>query len=149
MNSEQCAGQKSEQRSQNAPDCPVSQEDKELQRSITLNPNGLLTWQAPDNEQCHVHCTTGLSSVPIDSNGWNSGWNYKYPQPPPFKPFKPPTFLIQYKSKYKHYKDIIKAFNPLQAPKSTQLLRDLREDHLCSLVVLVSWIVFSFSFLFF
>jgi hypothetical protein len=109
----------------------MPQEDKGLQRSTALNTNGLLTWHTPDNEQCHVRCTTGLSGVPIDSNGWNSGWGYKYPQPPPFKPSKPPILLIQYKSKGKHSKDTIKAFNPLQAPKSTQLLRDLREDHLC------------------
>jgi hypothetical protein len=113
------------------PNCPVPQEDKELQRSTTLNPNGLLTWHTPDSEQCHVQSTIGPSGVPIDSNSWNSGWDYKYPQPPPFKPSKPPTLLIQYKSKSKHSKDTIKAFNSLQAPKSTQLLRDLREDHLC------------------
>jgi hypothetical protein len=71
------------------------------------------------------------------------------PQPPPFKPSKPPALLIQYKSKGKHSKDTIKACNPLQAPKSTQLLRYLREDHLCSFVALVAWIAFSFSFLFF
>jgi hypothetical protein len=66
------------------PDCPVPQEDKGLQRSTTPNPNGLLMWHAPDNEQCHVRCTTGRSGVPIDNNDWNSGWSYKYPQPPPF-----------------------------------------------------------------
>jgi hypothetical protein len=68
------------------------------------------------------------------------------PQPPLFKPSKPPTLLIQYKSKGKHSEDTIKAFNPLQAPKSTQLLRDLSEDHLCSFVALVAWIAFSFPF---
>jgi hypothetical protein len=54
------------------------------------------TWHSPDSEWCSVRCTTGLSSVPIDSNGWNSGWGYKYPQPPPFKPSKHCNFLIQY-----------------------------------------------------
>jgi hypothetical protein len=67
-------------------------------------------------------------------------------QPPPFNPSKPPTLHIQYKSKDKHSKDTIKAFNPLQAPKSTQVLRDLRDDHLCYFVALVAWIAFSFSF---
>jgi hypothetical protein len=109
----------------------MQQEDKRLQRSTVPNPNGLLTWQASDSEQCHVWCTTELSGVPIDNNGWNSGWSYIYPQPPPFKQYKPPTLIIQYKSKGKHLKDTIKAFNPLQAPKSTQSLRDLREDNLC------------------
>jgi hypothetical protein len=42
---------------------------------------------------------TRLSGVPIDSNNWNSGWGYKYPQPPPFKQSKLLTLLIQYKSK--------------------------------------------------
>jgi hypothetical protein len=121
------------------PDCLVQQEDKGLQRSTAPNPNGLLTWQASDSEQYPIR-------VPIDSNGLNSGWGYKYPQPSPFKPSKPPTLLIPYKSKGKHSKDTIKAFNPLKAPKSTPLLRVLREDHLCSFVALVA---FSFSFLFF
>jgi hypothetical protein len=60
-------------------DCLVQQEDKRLQRSTAPNPNGVLTWQTPDTEQCHVRCTIGLSGVPIDSNSWNSGWGYKYP----------------------------------------------------------------------
>jgi hypothetical protein len=34
--------------------------------------------------------------VPIDSNDWNSGWGYKYPQPTPFKPSKHYNFSIQY-----------------------------------------------------
>jgi hypothetical protein len=145
--------QNSEQRSQKAPDMsvvppdfPVQQEDKILQRSTAPNPNGLLTWQAPDSEHCLVRCTTGLSGMPIDSNGWNSGWGYKYPQPPSFKPSKFSELHIQYKSKGKHSKDTIKAFNSLQAPKSTQLLRDLREHHLCSFVAFVTWIAFSFLF---
>jgi hypothetical protein len=48
-------------------DCLVPQGDKGLQRSTAPNPNGLLMWHAPDNEQCHVRCTTGLSGVPVDS----------------------------------------------------------------------------------
>jgi hypothetical protein len=59
------------------PDCPVPQEDKGLQQSITPNPNGRLTWHTPDNEQCSVRCTTGLSGVPIDSKvsqRLGSGW---------------------------------------------------------------------------
>jgi hypothetical protein len=82
-------------------DCPVPEEDKGLQWSTAPNLNSWLTWHAPDSEQCHVRCTTGLSGVTIDMN---SGWGYKYPQPPPFKPSKPPTLLIQYKSKSIHSK---------------------------------------------
>jgi hypothetical protein len=77
-------------------DSPVPQEDRRLQRSTAPNPNGRLTWHSPDSEQCSVRCTTGLSGVPIDSNDWNSGWGYKYPRPPPFKPSKHCNFLIQY-----------------------------------------------------
>jgi hypothetical protein len=59
------------------PDCLVPHEDKELQQSTAPNPNGWLTWHAPDSEQCHVWCTTGLSGVPIDikvSQRLGSGW---------------------------------------------------------------------------
>jgi hypothetical protein len=37
-------------------------------------------------------------------------------------------------------KDTIKAFNPLQAPKSNQALSDLREGVCVSFVALVAWI---------
>jgi hypothetical protein len=71
----QSAEQKSEVslQSQNAPDCSVPQEDRRLQRSTAPNPNGRLTWHAPDSEQCSVRCATGLSGVPINRNNWNSG----------------------------------------------------------------------------
>jgi hypothetical protein len=46
------------------PDCLVQLEDKGLQRSTAPNPNGVLTWHAPDSEQCHVRCTTELSGAP-------------------------------------------------------------------------------------
>jgi hypothetical protein len=38
------------------PDCPVHHKDRRLQQSMAPNPNGRLTWNAPDNEQCHVRC---------------------------------------------------------------------------------------------
>jgi hypothetical protein len=131
VNSKKCTVQKSELRSQNAPDCPVLQEDKGLQRSIAPNPNGKLTWHALYNEECHVRCTNGLSDVPSTATARIVVRAINTPQPPPFKPSKFSELHIQYKSKGKHSKDTIKAFNSLQAPKSTQLLRDLREDHLC------------------
>jgi hypothetical protein len=100
--------------------------------------NSTLSGAPPDCPVCPSSAMAGYS-----------GWGYKYPQPPPFKLSKSPTLQIQYKSKGKHSKDTTKAFNPLQAPKSTQFLRDLREDHLCSFVARVAWIAFFFSFLFF
>jgi hypothetical protein len=65
-NSEQCRSQKSKLQSQNAPDCPMPQEDKGLQWSTAPNPNDQLMWHAPDNEQYHVRYTTGLSGTPPD-----------------------------------------------------------------------------------
>jgi hypothetical protein len=56
---------------------------------------------------------------------------YKYPQPPPFKPSNLLTLLIQYKRKEYTPKTQSKAFNPLKAPKSNQMLSDLREGVLC------------------
>jgi hypothetical protein len=59
------------------PDCPVQLQDKGFQRSTAPNPNGVLTWHAPDSEQCPVRCTTGLFGVPIDSKlsqRLGSGW---------------------------------------------------------------------------
>jgi hypothetical protein len=128
------------------PDTPVPQEDKELQQSTALNPNGLLTWQAPDSEQYLVRCTTGLSSVPSIATtrivvGAINTPNHHHSSYPSLL-----HFSFNTRAKGKHSKDTIKAFNPPQAPKSTQFLRDLREDHLCSFV---AWIIFSFSFLFF
>jgi hypothetical protein len=41
---------RAEVRSQNALDYPVLQEDRRLQRSRALNPNGRLTWHSPDSE---------------------------------------------------------------------------------------------------
>jgi hypothetical protein len=112
-------------------------------------PNGLLTRHTLDNEQCHVRCATGLSGVPIDSNDWNSGWGYKYPQPPPFNLSKPPTLLIQYKSKGKHSKDTIKAFNLPKLQNQLNCLETWERIICVSFVALVAWIAFSFSFSFF
>jgi hypothetical protein len=82
----------------------VPQEDKGIQRSTAPNPNRLLTWQAPDEGQCHVRCTTGLSGVPSTTTTRIEVEGYKYPQPPPFKPSKFSELHIQYKSKSIHSK---------------------------------------------
>jgi hypothetical protein len=60
------------------PDYLMPQEDRRLQLSTAPNPNGRLMWHSPDSEQCSFQCTTGLSGVLIDNNGWNKGWGYKY-----------------------------------------------------------------------
>jgi hypothetical protein len=41
-----------------------SDKDKGFQRSTAPNPNGPLTWHAPDTEQCPFRRTTRLSGAP-------------------------------------------------------------------------------------
>jgi hypothetical protein len=143
--SEQSRSQKSEVQSQNAPNYPVLQEDKGLQRSIAPNHNGRLTWHAPGSEQCHVPCTTGLSGVPIDSNDWNSGWGYKYPQPPPFNPSKFSDLHIQYKSKDIHFKAQSKYEILSKFQNKLKCLMTWERIICVSFVALVAWINFFFS----
>jgi hypothetical protein len=87
-----------------ASDCPVQQEDKGLQRSTPPNPNGQLTWHAPDTEQCPVRCTTGLSSVPSIATARIVVAAINTHRPPTFKPSKFSELHIQYKSKRLHSK---------------------------------------------
>jgi hypothetical protein len=113
------------------PNCSVQQEDKRFQRSTAPNPNGLLMWQAPDSEQCPVRCTTGLSSVPSTATtgivvGAINTHNHLYSSHPSLLhcSFNTRAKANTPKSQSKH-----SIHSKLQ--KSTQLLRDLREDHLC------------------
>jgi hypothetical protein len=123
--------QKSEQQSRNAPDCPVQLEDKGLQWSTAPNPNGVLTWHASDSEQCYVRCTTGLFGAPSTTTARIVVGAINSPQPPPFKPSKFSELHIQYKSKCNTSKTQSKHSIPSKLQKSTLLLRDLRDDHLC------------------
>jgi hypothetical protein len=86
------------------PYCPVPQEDKGLQWTTAPNPNGLLTWQASEIEQCHVQCTTGLSVVPSTTTARIVVGAINTAQPPPFKSSKFSDLHIQYKSKSLHSK---------------------------------------------
>jgi hypothetical protein len=86
------------------PDCTVSQEDKGLQWSTAPNPNDRLTWHAPDNEQCHVWCTTELSGVPSTATTRIVVGAINTPQPPSFNLSKFSKLHIQYKSKSTHSK---------------------------------------------
>jgi hypothetical protein len=55
--------------------------------------------------------------VPIDSNGWNSGWSYKYPPTTTIQAIQAlqlPHSILEQKNRLK---DTIKASNPLQVPK--------------------------------
>jgi hypothetical protein len=70
------ARQKSEPRSQRAPDCPVPQGDKASMVDFAPNPNGWVTWRRTGQPIVPVRWRTGLSGAPIDSslpNGYFSG----------------------------------------------------------------------------
>jgi hypothetical protein len=60
--------QKSERRSQRAPDCPVQLEDKRLQQSTTPNPNGCADVARTGQCIVTVRWRTGLSGAPIASS---------------------------------------------------------------------------------
>jgi hypothetical protein len=69
--------QKSEQRSQRAPDCPVPQEDKAPTVDPAPNPNGWVSWRCTGQGTVPVQWNTGLSGAPIANslpNGYGSGW---------------------------------------------------------------------------
>jgi hypothetical protein len=75
-----------------------------LQRSTAPNPNGQLTWHAPNTEQGHVRCTTGLSGAPLTTTTRIMVGAINTSQPPPFKSSKFSELHIQYKSKRLHSK---------------------------------------------
>jgi hypothetical protein len=96
------------------------------------------------NSDCLVHhrtvrCAHRQQSQPT-TRKWLEAINT--PQPPPFKASKFSEVLIQYKSNSILSKTQFQRSNPLQVPKSTQPLSDLRkrESFICALV---AWIAFS------
>jgi hypothetical protein len=142
--------QKSERRSQRSLDCPVQQKDKELQQKTASNPNGRADVACTGQWTMTVRCATGLSGVPIASRlcqRLESGWGYKYPQPPHSLASKCSEFNIKYKSKRLHSKTHSLYQNPLQVPKSTPPLSDLRERELCSFALLLLGLPFFLSIL--
>jgi hypothetical protein len=58
--------------SQVALDCPMHHKDMRIQRSTDPNPNGQLTWQAPDNEQWDVWCAPDCPVCLSTKNSANS-----------------------------------------------------------------------------
>jgi hypothetical protein len=67
-----------------APDYLVCHKGRRIQRSTALNPNGRLTWQAPDNEQCHVRCTRRQKAAAFCPMAIIVVGAINTPQPPPF-----------------------------------------------------------------
>jgi hypothetical protein len=125
LQKQQCSvpRQKSERRSQRAPDCPVQLEDKAPQRSTALNPNGCADVARTGQCTMTVRWRTGLSGAPIASRNQptaRSGWeSINTPQPPHSLLSKPSEIFIHCKRKSPTLQDTIKAINPLKAPKST------------------------------
>jgi hypothetical protein len=125
MSERNSAAQKSESTGLSgvAPDCPMQLEDKRLQRSTALNPNGCADVVRTRQGTVTVRWRIGLSSAPIASKiqlTTRSGWEaINTPQPPHLLPSKHSEFFIHCKSKSPILQDTIKAINPLKAPKST------------------------------
>jgi hypothetical protein len=106
----------------------VPQEDKGLQWSTAPNSNSRLTRHAPDSEQCHVRFAHRQQSQPT-TRKWLEAINT--PSTTCIKDIQASHTSHSIQEQRIHSKDTIKAFNPLQAPKSNQVLSDLREGHLC------------------
>jgi hypothetical protein len=84
-----------------APDYPVQLEDMALQRSTAPNPNRYADVACTGQCTVPVRWRTGLSGAPIASSPCQrlqSGWGYKYPQPPHHLASKFSEDHIQYKS---------------------------------------------------
>jgi hypothetical protein len=115
----------------------VSQEDKAPTVDSAPNPNGWVTWRCTGQGPVRVRWGTGLSGAPIASslpNGYQSGWGYKYPQPPQ-PPYSYPSMFsedhIQYKRSIIHSKTQYNRSNPLRVPNSFQTLSGLCERDFC------------------
>jgi hypothetical protein len=104
-----------------APDCPVQQDDKALQRSTAPNSNGCADVARTGQCTLTVRWHIGLSGAPIASRNQpttRSGWEaINTPQPPHSLPSKPSEIFIHCKSKIPTLQDTIKAINPLKVSK--------------------------------
>jgi hypothetical protein len=104
-----------------APDCPMQQDDKALQRSTALNPNGCADVARTGQCTVTVRWRTRLSGAPINNRNQptaRSGCEaINTPQPPHSHPSKPSKIFINYKSKSPTLQDTIKAINPLKVCK--------------------------------
>jgi hypothetical protein len=63
--------------------------------------------------------------VPIDNNNWKSGWGYKYPPTTTIQAIQASHSSHSIQEQRIHSKDTIKAFNPLQVPKSSQVIKSV------------------------
>jgi hypothetical protein len=132
---------------QDAPDYPMCHQTVRCSKK-TNDFNGQ-PLQTPTIGWCSTHQTVnnGVSGVHINSNGWNSGWGYKYP----------PTTTIQYIQAFQLSHSILEQNNRLQrhnqSIKSSTSSKIKSSDQKClvtwerviciSFVALVAWLLFS------
>jgi hypothetical protein len=104
-----------------APDCPVHQDDKALQRSTAPDPNGCADMARTGQCTMTVRWRTRLSAAPIDNRNQptaRSGWEaINTPQPPHQLPSMLSEIFIHCKSKSPTLQNTIKVINPLKVPK--------------------------------
>jgi hypothetical protein len=134
-----------------APNCPVQQKDKGFQQSTAPSPQRA-RWRGVHrivNSDCTVRhrtvrCAHHQQKQPTVRK-WLEAINT--PQPPHSKPSKYSELPNQYKSKANHSKTHSKHSIHSKFSKSTLVLRDLREDHLCSFALLLLGLPSSFPIL--
>jgi hypothetical protein len=133
-----------------APDCSVQLQDKGSKGRPLQNPNGradvahrIVNNVCPVRHRT-VRCARRQQKQPT-ARKWLEAINT--PQPPHSKPSKHSELPIQYKSKANHSNTHSKHSIHSKFPKSTLVLRDLREDHLCSFALLLLGLRSSFPIL--
>jgi hypothetical protein len=103
-----------------APDYPVQQDDKALQRSTTPNPNGCVDVARTGQYTVTVRWRTRLYGAPIARRNQPtaiSGWEAINTPTTSFTLSKPSEIFIHCKSKSPRLQYTIKAINPLKVPK--------------------------------
>jgi hypothetical protein len=123
------------------------------QRVPTVNssktPMDTLTWRAPDSEKW---LSSALPDCPLCHRQQKQPTTKKWleaintPQSPHSLTSKYFELPIQYKSKANHLKTHSKHSIHSKFPESTLVLRDLREDHLCSFALLLLGLPSLFPF---
>jgi hypothetical protein len=120
----------------------VQLEDKHLQRSTALNPNGCTDVACTGQCTVTVRWRTELSGAPIASRNQpttRSGWEaINTPQPPHSLPSKYSEFFIHCKSKTQHSKTQSKN-QSTQSPKINSSALGLVRGSLVFFVALVTW----------
>jgi hypothetical protein len=126
------------------PDCPVQQKDKGFQRSTTPNPNG-----RADVDDCLVHhrtvrCAHRQQRQPTARKclGAINTPNHLIQSHPSIL-----NFPFNTRAKPTTQRHIQKHSIHSKFPKSTLVLKELREDHLCSFALLLLGLPSSFLFL--